>query len=125
MAHVSEHHTEQEGENGNGVQSRVDFLVSGNTVSVDNFLEGSCESVGLDVGWVLCIWLHFSQRHKRRKNLVEQASLLLLNPNFADHNVVGFFKQVHGVENKRFFIEKHSKGFEPCASKILSLNSVL
>lgn len=100
MAHVSEHHPEQEGENGNGVQGRVDFLVSGNTVSVDDLLEGSCESVGLDVGWVLCVGLHLSQRHKRRKNLVEQASLLLLNPNFADHDVIGFFKQVHGVENK-------------------------
>ena len=100
MTHITEHNTEQEGENRNGVQSRIYLLVSGNTVSVDDFLEGRCESVGLDVGWVLCFGLHFSQRYERRENLVKQACLLLLNPNFSDHNVVSFFEQIHRVENK-------------------------
>lgn len=65
VSNITEHDTEQEGENGDCVQGRVDFLISGNTISVNDFLEGRCECVCLDVGGVLCLWFHFSEWYER------------------------------------------------------------
>lgn len=39
MTDITEHDCEQEGESDNGEQSRIDFLVRADTVSVDDILE--------------------------------------------------------------------------------------
>ena len=49
MPDVAKHDSEQEGENGDGEEGRVDLLVTWNTVSVDDLLEGSSELVDLEV----------------------------------------------------------------------------
>lgn len=59
MPDIAEHDTKQEWENGDGVKSRVDFLVSWDTISVNDLLEGRCEGVGFDVGWVFSFGFHF------------------------------------------------------------------
>jgi hypothetical protein len=49
MTHITEHDTEQEGESHTGKYSRVNFLVHGNTISVNDFLEGPCELISFKV----------------------------------------------------------------------------
>lgn len=51
MTKVTKHNTELEGEGDNGESSGVDLTVAGNTIGVDNLLEGLGELVGLEVGW--------------------------------------------------------------------------
>lgn len=51
VPYVAEHDSEQKGERDDREQSRVDFSVSRNAVSVDDQLEWKSEVVRLDVGW--------------------------------------------------------------------------
>ena len=55
MAEVTEHHGEEERERGDGVQSRIDFAVVGQSVSVDHGLEALGELVGAEVGRMLLL----------------------------------------------------------------------
>lgn len=123
MANIAEHDTKQEREDGNGVQGWVDFLISGNTVCVDDLLEWRCESVRFNVCWTFGLCLHLSQGDERWKNLIQKAGLLLFDPNLANHDIVSFLQQVHRVENKRLFFKEHSEGFESRTPKVLGLNS--
>lgn len=63
MTDITEHDTEKEGENGNGEESRVYFLVSWHTVSVNDLLEWSSEGVHLEVSWWLLIRLRLTDSH--------------------------------------------------------------
>ena len=53
MPDISVHDSKEEGEGDNGVEGRVAFLVSGNRILSDNFLEGSSELIQLEIGWWL------------------------------------------------------------------------
>lgn len=48
MSYISEHYTEFEREHSNTENTRVDFLVSSNTIGVYDLLEYSCELVSLE-----------------------------------------------------------------------------
>ena len=50
MANVSEHDSILEGKGDDGEDRWVDFLVVGDTIGVDDVLEGGSELVGLDEG---------------------------------------------------------------------------
>jgi hypothetical protein len=49
VTHITEHDTEQEREGDTSEDSGVDFFVHGDTISVDDLLEGPCELVSLEV----------------------------------------------------------------------------
>ena len=51
MTNISEHDTKHEGEKYTSEQTWVDLLVSGNTVSVNNFLECPSEIINFEVCW--------------------------------------------------------------------------
>ena len=50
MTHVSEHDTEKEWERDAGKHSWVSFLVHGDTIGVDDLLEGSSEFISFEIG---------------------------------------------------------------------------
>jgi len=91
MSDISEHDTKEERKDGNRVQCRINLLISGNTIRVDNLLERGRESVRLDMRRILGVRLHLTQRHERWKNLVQESCFLFLHPYFAHHYVVGLF----------------------------------
>jgi hypothetical protein len=45
VTNITKHNTKQEGESDTSKDSRVHFFVGRNTIGVDNFLEGPCESI--------------------------------------------------------------------------------
>lgn len=45
MANIAKHHSEKEGEGHNGEETRIDFTVAGNTVSINDTLETFSEFV--------------------------------------------------------------------------------
>jgi hypothetical protein len=51
MTHVSEHYTKKEWESYAGKVSRINLLIWGHSISVNNLLEDWSEFVCLDVGW--------------------------------------------------------------------------
>ena len=53
MTDITKHHSKQEGEGHDGEDSRVDLLEHGDSVGIHNFLEGKCEIISLDIGWLL------------------------------------------------------------------------
>lgn len=50
MHDITEHDTKEEGESHTSEDSRVDFLESWDTISVDDLLEGPGEFIGLEEG---------------------------------------------------------------------------
>ena len=66
MAEVTEHHGEEERERGDGVQSRIDFAVVGQSVSVDHGLEALGELVGAEVGRRCLFSVHTVQDRSKR-----------------------------------------------------------
>lgn len=122
MSNITEHDTKQEWENWNCIKGWVYLLISWHTVSVDDFLEWCGECIGLNMGWTFSLWLHLSKWYKWWENLIQQTSLLLFNPNFTNHNVVGFLQQVHSVEDQRLLFKKNSKCFKSCTTKFFAFD---
>ena len=60
MSNITKHDTKQEWENWNCIKCWVYFLISWDTISVDNFLEWSCKCICFNMGWILCLWFHLS-----------------------------------------------------------------
>lgn len=50
MTQISEHHSEQEGESNLSENCGIDFLVHGDTIGIDDFLEGESKVIDLDIG---------------------------------------------------------------------------
>ena len=50
MENITEHHPEKEWESHSCVDSRVDFFVKWNTISINDFLEGPHKIIGFYVG---------------------------------------------------------------------------
>ena len=46
MTNIAKHDSEEEGEGDDGKETRIGLLVVGNTISLNNFLSGSCKTVG-------------------------------------------------------------------------------
>jgi hypothetical protein len=59
VSDISEHHAEEEGEDGDSEEAGVDLLVAGYAICIDDGLEGGGEFVDLEVGWRLLLgyWL--------------------------------------------------------------------
>lgn len=49
MSNISEHNTELKREHTNTENTRVDFLISGHTIGVNDVLESSSEFIGFEV----------------------------------------------------------------------------
>ena len=79
MTHISKHHSKQERERHDGEDCWVDFTISGNSISVNNLLEGVCQLVCLKVSWRRLIshqrlkhCSHLQNKIVRTKNLRNQ-----------------------------------------------------
>lgn len=61
MEHISKHDSEEEREGHNSEQSWVDFLISRDTIDIDNQLEHSCELVQFEIsrGFLFTILMRF------------------------------------------------------------------
>ena len=64
MTNITEHNSKEEREDGDGIQSRIHFLISGNTISVHNLLEWGCELIDLEICWRFCFWLSFPNTYE-------------------------------------------------------------
>lgn len=53
MTQITKHYTKQEWERHASKDCWIDFLIHGNTIGVDNFLESPCEFIRLNVSWWL------------------------------------------------------------------------
>lgn len=85
MPDVSKHDSEEEGEDRNSEKAGVDFLIPGNTVSVDDFLERGCEFVDFEIGRWLFISLGLSNCDNRRHISQESTLFVIGNPNLRNH----------------------------------------
>lgn len=91
MPDISEHDTEEEGEDGNCEESGVDFFVSGNTVSVNNLLERGSEVIGFEVGGRADFGGGLSHGDHMGEAELEESGFVLRNPNFGNHGASRFF----------------------------------
>lgn len=112
MGHVSEHHSEQEGECDGREEGRVSLFVSGRAIRLHDFIGGTSVGVEYEMGRVLrCFGRHDLARrnlHVRLDHL--QQFLHVRYVVFADVDLSGqeVVEQVHFVEGpvKVFFFEQ-------------------
>lgn len=78
VAHVAEHHSEEEGECRNGQHRRVGLLVLRNTVSVHDHLESCGRFIRLDVrrSWDVMVVISNHSNSRENGNLVHHFTLL-------------------------------------------------
>jgi len=112
VADVSEHHSEQEGEDGNGEKGGIYLLIARHTVSVDDFLERSSERVHFEVRRWLLFGFRLTNGDHRGQQLEQQSPLLFSNPNLGDERVVPLLQKVHSVEDSCLPLEQNAVGFE-------------
>jgi hypothetical protein len=73
MSDITKHHGEQEGERNDSKQTRVDFLIGRNTISVHNGLEALGELVGASECWWRLVRAQLMQdRHDTRTRFLLQ-----------------------------------------------------
>ena len=114
MTNITKHDSEQEGEDGNGKESRVDLLVSWNTVSVNDLLEGSSEVISFEVSW----WFFEGGRLPHCDNVgkreLKHSSFVLGNPYFGNHGAAWFvivlnnFQHVQSIVDEQLSLNKDS-----------------
>ena len=114
MTNITKHDSEQEGEDGNGKEGRINLLVSWNTVSVNNLLEGSSEVISFEVSW----WFFESGRLPHCDNVGESelkhSSFVLGNPYFGNHGaawlivIFNNFQHVQSVVDEQLSLNKDS-----------------
>lgn len=51
MPNITKHDSEKEGESDDGEETRIDFLIGGDTIGIDDALETLSELVGTMEGW--------------------------------------------------------------------------
>lgn len=112
MTNITKHHSEEERKDGNSKECWVDLLVSRDTISVDDLLEGCSELVHFKV----CRWFfvrnRLSDRDSRREQLHQETFLLLSDPYLGNHSVELLLKQVERLEYHCLSFEQDPKGFE-------------
>ena len=117
MADISEHDTEEEGEDGYCEKSGIYLFVSWNTVSVNNFLEGGSEIVGFEVGGRADFGGGLSHCDNVGETELEESGFVLRNPNFSNHGASRFFlilnnfKQIKRVVDDGLFLNECPIGF--------------
>lgn len=109
MTDVTEHDSEEEWEDGNSEKSWINFLVSRDTVSVDDLLEWCSELVHLEVCWWLLVRNGLSNGNSRRKQFHQEAFLLLSDPYLGNHSVELFLEQVECLEYHCLSFEQDPK----------------
>lgn len=105
---ITEHDSEEEGEDWDGIESRVDFTITRHSVGINDFLEGGSEGINLEMCWRLANRLRLSQAHKRRNKGEQQSDFLRRDPDAATHNIAIFFHQVEGLEDHSLSLEDNA-----------------
>jgi len=109
---VSEHDSEEEGEDGDCEKSRIYLLVTRHTVGIDNFLERRSERVHFEVSRWFLVSLWLADGDNTREQLEQKSSLLLSYPNFGDERVVSLLQQVQGVEDGGLPFKQNAVSFK-------------
>lgn len=88
MPNISKHHTKQKREYWYSEQSWINFLITRNSISINNFLKWSSKRIYLKIRWRFALRYNFLQINYRWNYLKKQSFLFVGNPNLCNHEIV-------------------------------------
>ena len=110
MAHITEHHSEEEWEGHDRHWDWVGFLVAWHTISVNNHLEDSCEVCSLKISWSWNGVVVISNDLGSAILLQSTSHKVLLldwSPEIPDETLVLPFHLIEGFVKSLFFSQEH------------------